>query len=79
MPDNVAKSLKKRAAEQGVSAEEEHHRIPQTVLASAGVVTVDKFTLFEHIRELGKIAPDFEFGTDRNVQPPRRDQGLFGN
>jgi hypothetical protein len=47
------------------------------VLAPAAVKTGNNLTLFDHIRELGKIAPDFEFGADRKAQPPRRDQGLF--
>jgi plasmid stability protein len=68
VPDEVAKSLKKRAAEHGVSAEEEHRRILQAALAPAAG---DKLTLFDHIRELGRIAPDFEFGTDRSVLKPR--------
>ena len=77
IPEEVVRSLKLRAAEQGVSAEEEHRRILQAVLAPAAVKTGNNLTLFDHIRELGKIAPDFEFGADRKAQPPRRDQGLF--
>jgi plasmid stability protein len=65
IPDEVAKSLKKRAAEHGVSAEEEHRRILQAALAPAVDETSGKPNLFDHIRELGRIAPDFEFGTDR--------------
>jgi plasmid stability protein len=65
IPDEVAKSLKKRAAEHGVSAEEEHRRILQAALAPAGDEAAKKNTLFDHIRELGRIAPGFEFGTDR--------------
>jgi plasmid stability protein len=65
IPDEVAKSLKKRAAEHGVSAEEEHRRILQAALAPVVDEAAGKPNLFDHIRELGRIAPDFEFGTDR--------------
>ena len=71
IPDALAKSLKKRAAEHGVSAEEEHRRILQEALAPAGAVTAEKPTLLAHIRHLGEIAPDFEFGTDRSRWKPR--------
>ena len=71
IPDEVARSLKKRAAEHGISAEEEHRRILQAALAPAAAEAGDKLTLFDHIRELGRIAPDFEFGTDRSVLKPR--------
>jgi len=64
VPDELAKKLKIRAAEHGVSAEEEHRRILREALAEAEV-EAGKPTLFDHIRELGRIAPDFEFGTDR--------------
>lgn len=62
IPEALAKKLKQRAAEHGVSAEEEHRRILQAALAPA---TAEKSTLFDDIRELGRIAPDFEIGTDR--------------
>lgn len=75
IPDEVAKSLKKRAAEHGVSAEEEHRRILQAALAPAVDEAANKNTLFDHIRELGRIAPDFEFGTDRR-EWSRRELGL---
>ena len=61
----LAKTLKQRAAEHGISAEEEHRRILQNALAPEEAVMDEKRTLFDDIRELGKIAPDFEFGTDR--------------
>ena len=61
----LAKTLKQRAAEHGISAEEEHRRILQNALAPEAAVMDEKRTLFDDIRELGKIAPDFEFGTDR--------------
>lgn len=65
IPDALSKKLKQRAAEHGVSAEEEHRRILREVLTPAAVEAEDKRTLFDDIRELGRIAPDFEFGTDR--------------
>ena len=65
IPDELAKKLKIRAAEHGISAEEEHRRILQEALAPAVAEKAKKPNLFEHIMELGKIAPDFEFGTDR--------------
>ncbi len=67
VPDALAKQLKIRAAERGVSAEEEHRRILQEALDPASAVGVKsgKPNLLEHIMELGKIAPDFEFGNDR--------------
>ena len=61
----LAKTLKQRAAEHGVSAEEEHRRILQEALAPASGGTDEKPTLFDHIRQLGEIAPDFEFERDR--------------
>ena len=61
----LAKTLKQRAAEHGISAEEEHRRILQNALAPEAAVMDEKRTLFDDIRELGRIAPDFEFGTDR--------------
>ena len=61
----LAKTLELRAAEHGISAEEEHRRILQNALAPEEAVMDEKRTLFEDIRELGRIAPDFEFGTDR--------------
>ena len=61
----LAKTLKQRAAEHGISAEEEHRRILQNALAPEAAVMDEKRSLFDDIRELGRIAPDFEFGTDR--------------
>ncbi|MFT3991878.1 MAG: hypothetical protein QM680_10765 [Luteolibacter sp.] len=93
IPDELAKLLKLRAAEHGVSAEEEHRRILREALGEA--VAVDEKTsneerirrllsfssvaedddgndsLFDRIRKLGEIAPDFEFGTERLELEPR--------
>jgi plasmid stability protein len=62
--EQIAKLLKKRAAEHGVSAEEEHRRILQEVLDPTNG-KAEKPNLFDDIRQLGKIAPDFEFGENR--------------
>lgn len=62
--EEIAKLLKKRAAEHGVSAEEEHRRILQEVLNPIDG-KAEKPNLFDDIRQLGKIAPDFEFGANR--------------
>lgn len=60
----LAKTLKLRAAEHGISAEEEHRRILQEALTPAAV-SGETRTLFEHIRQLGEIAPDFEVELER--------------
>ena len=65
--DALAKTLKQRAAEHGVSAEEEHRRILQEALAPASAGTDEKRTLFDHIRKLGEIAPEFEFERERRI------------
>lgn len=71
VPDEVAKSLKRRAAERGVSAEEEHRRILSDALKEAPVAATEVSekprNLFEAIFELGRIAPDFEFERDRRA------------
>lgn len=69
IPDELAKSLKRRAAEHGVSAEEEHRRILSDALKDAPAASTEVVekprNLFEAIFELGRIAPDFEFGNNR--------------
>lgn len=69
VPDEVAKSLKQCAAERGVSAEEEHRRILCDAFKEAPVAATEASekprNLFEAIFELGRIAPDFEFGNNR--------------
>ena len=68
VPEAVAKSLKQRAAEHGVSAEEEHRRILSDALKDAPVAATGVLekprNLFEAIFKLGRIAPDFEFGNN---------------
>ena len=63
--DALVKTLEQRAAEHGVSAEEQHRRILEEELAPPLVGANEKFSLFDHIRLLGEIAPDFEFEPDR--------------
>lgn len=65
VPESVAKKLKLRAAEHGVSAEEEHRRILSEVLQPETAEMEKPYTLFDHIRKLGEIAPDFDFESDR--------------
>ena len=71
IPDSLAKKLKRRAVEHGVSAEEEHRRILREVLEKP-VPAKKKRNLFEHLEELGRIAPDFEFVRERKVEPRRK-------
>lgn len=79
IPEELAKSLKRRAAEHGVSAEEEHRRILSAALQEAPAAELEvaekSKNLFEAIFELGRIAPDFEFGTNRR-EWTRRDLKL---
>ena len=65
VPEALAKTLEQRAAQHGVSAEEEHRRILEEALTSPATGTDEKFSLFDHIRLLSEIAPDFEFEPDR--------------
>jgi plasmid stability protein len=67
IPEELAKQLKLRAAEHGVSAEEEHRRILQEALVPALGGMKEKPTLFDRIRQLGEIAPDFEFECERRT------------
>ena len=65
IPDSLAKKLKRRAVEHGVSAEEEHRRILRDALQKPAEKTGKSRTLFDAFIELGRIAPDFEFGRKR--------------
>jgi plasmid stability protein len=66
VPEVLAKTLRLRAVEHGVSAEEEHRRILQEALApQLEGKGPEEQGLFDHIRQLGEIAPDFEFGSER--------------
>lgn len=65
VPDSVAKKLKLRAVEHGVSAEEEHRRILRAALEKPASEAKPKRTLYDAFIELGKIAPDFEFERKR--------------
>lgn len=82
IPDEVVRSLKLRAAANGVSAEEEHRRI-----LAAAMVEADKKANESRIKNLLAItgvgetddADDWMFDRNdpRNARPPRRDQGLL--
>lgn len=65
IPDSLAKQLKRRAVEHGVSAEEEHRRILHEALAQPAAKNKQAYTMFDHFRKLGEIAPDFEFERKR--------------
>lgn len=66
VPDAVAELLRMRAAERGVSEEEEHRRILREALAPTASGVDGRRSLFDQIRSLGKIAPDFEIEMDRS-------------
>jgi plasmid stability protein len=61
--DSLVQSLKERAAEQGVSIEEEHLRILREALVPVEAPSAAKGSLFDRIRQLGEIAPSFELET----------------
>ncbi len=63
--EELAKALKQQAAERGVSAEEEHRRILREALAPELAEIGNGRTLFDAIRRLGEIAPDFEIVRER--------------
>ena len=63
VPESLVKKLQRRAVEHGVSAEEEHRRILTAALSAPA--PRKKRTLFDAFRELGKIAPDFDFEPKR--------------
>jgi plasmid stability protein len=65
IPETLAISLKQRAMEHGVSAEEEHRRILREALAPELAEMKKGRTMFDSIRQLGEIAPDFEIVRER--------------
>ena len=65
IPESLVKKLKRRAVEHGLSTEEEHRQILKEVLLHPEEKSAQPYTLFDHIRKLGEIAPDFEFGRKR--------------
>lgn len=73
IPESLVKKLKRRAVENGVSAEEEHRRILNAAL-SRPASAKKKRTLLDAFIELGKIAPDFEFVRERKIEPRRKIQ-----
>lgn len=80
IPEELVRSLKLRAAEHGVSTEEEHRRILAQAMAEA-----DKDTNKSRIMrllELTGVADDendwlFDRKDPRHAWPDRKDQGLF--
>jgi plasmid stability protein len=73
VPESIVKKLQRRAAAHGVSAEEEHRRILKDALANEKAAQ-QPYTLFDHIRKLGEIAPDLEFGRKRRRVKRRANQ-----
>ena len=71
IPESLVKKLKRRAVEHGVSTEEEHRQILKAALAQPAPVK-KKRTLYDAFRELGKIAPDFDFVQERKRWKPRK-------
>lgn len=82
IPEAIVKTLKLRAAEHGVSTEEEHRRILAAALAEA-----DKFANESKVRSLLDISGTgetddeddwiFDRNDPRNAGPPRKDQAVF--
>ena len=70
IPESLVKKLKRRAVENGVSAEEEHRRILKAALAESAEKKKPR-TLKDAFEELGEIAPDFEFVRDRSLSRSR--------
>ncbi len=65
VPDALVEALKLQAAEHEISAEEEHRRILREALAPELAEIGKGRTLFDAIRQLGEIAPDFEIVRER--------------
>jgi antitoxin FitA len=65
IPEALVKKLKRRAVENGVSAEEEHRRILRAALEKPANKGKKPYTMFDHFRKLGEIAPDFDFERKR--------------
>lgn len=65
IPESLVRKLKRRAVEHGVSAEEEHRRILSEALRRPEEKEAKPYTMFDHFRKLGEIAPDLEFGRRR--------------
>jgi plasmid stability protein len=75
--DDVVEKIRRRASDHGVSPGEEAGRILSEAAATdtePGVSEARRYTLFDHFRKLGEIAPDFDFEFDRkSEQPPPLD------
>lgn len=82
IPEALAKKLKQRAVEHGVSAEEEHRRILREALGrdekTANNARVLSLLQMDGTGETGDESDwVFDRNDPRNARPPRRDQGLF--
>jgi len=82
IPDALVRTLKQRAADHGVSAEEEHRRILAEALAGAGKnVNESKISSLLAISGTGETDDEndwlFDRNDPRNARPLRSDQGLF--
>jgi plasmid stability protein len=74
--DDVVNKIRRRASDRGVSPEEEAGRILSEATAKQAEGgpperEANRYTLFDHFRKLGEIAPDFEFEFDRRSEQPR--------
>ncbi|MFZ4766780.1 MAG: FitA-like ribbon-helix-helix domain-containing protein [Roseimicrobium sp.] len=67
--DSLVRKLKRRAAERGVSAEEEHRRILADAL---GASTKAPLTFKEHLLSMADVAPDLVIERERTRSPQRR-------
>ena len=74
--DDVVDEIRRRALERGVSPEvEAGFVLSKAILPKARSIELEPgdkgYTLFDHFRKLGEIAPDFEFVYERPHEPPR--------
>lgn len=82
IPEALVRTLKLRAAEHGVSAEEEHRRILSVALAEADkIANESKVTSLLAISGTGEADGEddwlFDRNDPRNARTPRVDQALF--
>ncbi|MEO5715091.1 MAG: DNA-binding protein [Luteolibacter sp.] len=82
IPEVLVRTLKLRAAEHGVSAEEEHRRILAEALSGADK-NLNESRVSRLLAMSGTGEADdkndwlFDRSDPRNARPPRRDQGLL--
>jgi antitoxin FitA len=65
LDDLLVRKLKIRAAEHGVSTEEEHRRILAEVLGTNG--ETDSYTFKDHLLALGDLDGEIEFDRPRTI------------